>query len=119
MYNPDPMQPSSIGFCDGQYYYLLPDVVFSRVCRLYADQSITFPLNRQALFRQLKNEGVLLTDGKGKATRTKRIGSNVMRVLWVERSRVDDGAARFATSAGEQIHMDDMIPVEHDGDNPF
>lgn len=113
--NPGGTLPTSIGYCDQQYYYLFPDVVFARVCKLYSDQAVVFPLGKSALFKQLGSEGVLVPDGSGKATRTKRIGNSVMRLLWLERGRVDGNERRIAMPDGEQIGMS----VVADDENPF
>lgn len=113
--NPNATPPSSIGYCDQQYYYLFPDVVFARVCKLYSDQAVVFPLGKSALFKQLGSDGVLVADGSGKATRTKRIGNSVMRLLWLDRRSVDGNERRITMPSGEQIGMS----VVADDENPF
>lgn len=113
--NPNATPPSSIGYCDQQYYYLFPDVVFARVCKLYSDQAVVFPLGKSALFKQLGSDGVLVADGSGKATRTKRIGNSVMRLLWLDRRSVDGNERKITMPSGEQIGMS----VVADDENPF
>lgn len=108
--------PSTIGYCDQQYYYLLPDVVFSRVCRLYTDQGVSFPLGKRALFKQLKDEGILTVDSCGKAARPKRVTStSVLRLLWLDRAKVDGMKQVIENSRGEQMTM----TVVDDSDDPF
>ncbi len=104
--------PSMIGYCDQQYYYLLPDVIFSRVCKLFSDQAVTFPLGKRALFKQLKDEGVLVADGEGKTTKLKHLGTGVLRLLWLDRGRVDGLYTK--TAGGVQLTM-----VQEDENNPF
>lgn len=109
--------PSSIGYRDQQYYYLFPDVTFSRVCKLYSDQAMVFPLGKNALFRQLKNEGVIVPDSQGKCTRNKRVGVGNPRMLWIHREKLEGQEGRQPVTSGEQLQM---IPVRPDEvENPF
>lgn len=108
--------PSTIGYGDAQYYYLLPDVAFSRVCKLYVDQGVVFPLNKRALFKQLKEEKIVIPDKDGKTANVKRIGSRFMRLLWLDRGKVDGTAETIRTASGEQLTM---TVVDNDVDSPF
>lgn len=109
--------PSTIGYCDAQYYYLLPDVAYSRVARLYSDQGVTFPLGKRALFKQLKDEGILMCDSAtNKTTKPKRIGSNVLRLLWLDRVRVDKLSGKVVKAEEEQLSI---VEAQDDADNPF
>lgn len=105
---------STIGYCDQQYYYLLPDVTFSRVCRMYTDQGVVFPFGKRALFKALRDEGLLSADSDGKASRVKRIGANAMRLLWFDRARLEASQGLMEKS----VQMS-MTAVEDDEDNPF
>lgn len=115
--HPGATPPSSIGYCDQQYYYLLPDITFARVCKLYTDQAVTFPLGKAALYKQLRTEGVIVPDGNGNPTRPKRIGGGLQRLLWIERDKLDGGVVRIMTDSGEQISM--SVFTEDEVDNPF
>lgn len=88
-------------------------MIFSRVCKLFSDQAVTFPLGKRALFKQLKDEGVLVADGEGKTTKPKRLGNGVLRLLWLDRAKVD---GVMTASAGVQMTM---VPEDKDTDNPF
>ena len=109
--------PSTIGYCDSQYYYLMPDVVFARVCKLYAEQNVVYPLGKRALYKLLRDDGVLESDAADKSTRTKRIGDSVMRLLWIRRVRMD-GVTRVSSAASDAEQMT-LEVVEKDRDNPF
>lgn len=110
------VSPSTIGYGDAQYYYLLPDLVFSRVCRLYADQGVVFPLGKRALFKQLREEGYLTPDKDIQAAKVKRIGNRLIRLLWLDRGKLDGTTEKITTPTGEQLTM---TIVENDEDNPF
>ena len=103
--------PSTIGYCDAQYYYLLPDVAYSRVARLYSDQGVTFPLGKRALFKQL-----MCDSATNKTTKPKRIGSNVLRLLWLDRVRVDKLSGKVVKAEEEQLII---VEAQDDADNPF
>lgn len=91
-------------------------MVFSRVCRLYTDQGVSFPLGKRALFKQLKDEGILTVDSCGKAARPKRVTStSVLRLLWLDRAKVDGMKQVIENSRGEQMTM----TVVDDSDDPF
>lgn len=112
--NPETTMPNMIGYVDQQYYYLLPDVVFARVCRLFTDQGTTFPLNKRALWKMLKDAGYIVPDSEGKSTRVARIGGRMVRLLWLKRGMVE-GTAKITAPTGEQLTM---TAIE-DADNPF
>ena len=115
--NPAITPPSSIGYRDQHYYYLFPDVTFARVCKLYSDQARVFPLGKNALFRQLKNDGIIVPDSQGKCTRSKRIGVGNPRMLWIHRARLEGTDGKMPVQSGEQLGM---IPVDPgEVDNPF
>ena len=82
---------NGIGYCDGSYYYLLPDQAFARVSKLYKDQGSDFMLTKRGLYKQLKDDGLIELDADGKATRVKAIDGKSVRLLWVPRSRIDRG----------------------------
>ncbi len=112
--NPGAPKPNMIGYVDQQYYYLLPDVAFARVCRLFSDQGTTFPLNKRALWKMMKDAGYIVPDAEGKSTKSVRIGGRNLRLLWLRRGMVE-GTAKVTTPAGEQLIMDAV----DDEDNPF
>lgn len=100
-----------IGYADAQYYYLMPDLAYAKVCRLYQDQGVTFSLSKRALYKQMVGEALIEVDSEGKSAKGKRIGDKLLRLLWIRRSTLD------GTTAQEQVRMD-MVPVE-DPDDPF
>ena len=112
--NPEATLPNMIGYVDQQYYYLLPDVAFARVCRLFTDQGTTFPLNKRALWKMLKDAGYTVPDNEGKSTRLLRVGSRPVRLLWLKRGMVE-GTVKITTATGEQLTM----TAVDDAENPF
>lgn len=92
-----------IGYRDLEHYYISPEAAFSRVCRLYSDQGISFPVSARQLYKNLREEG-LITPGSDTPTRTKRIDGRVQRLLWIPRA-VLDGKAPTPPARNEQIKM--------------
>lgn len=101
-----------IGYCDAEYYYLLGDSSYGAVVRFYREQERLFPVNRNALCKELVAEGYIEDAGKGRAQKMKRIGSKTHRLLWIRRVWVD-GDKPFTP---KQQKMD-FTPVE-DGEIP-
>ena len=93
-----------IGYRDLEHYYISPEAAFSRVCRLYSDQGISFPVSARQLYKNLREEG-LITPGADTPTRTKRIDGRVQRLLWIPRA-VLDGKAPTPPRRDEQIKME-------------
>ncbi len=101
--------PGMIGYKDLEYYYISPEAAFSRVCRLYSDQGISFPISARQLYKQMKEEG-LITPGGDAPTRTKRLDGRVQRMLWIPRA-VLDGKAPPPPKRDEQMKMN-FVPVD-------
>lgn len=101
-----------IGYCDADYYYLLGDVSYGAVVRFYRDQERLFPVNRNALCKELVSEGYIEDTEKGRAQKMKRIGGKTHRLLWIRRVWVDGD--RPFTPIQQKM---DFTPVE-DGELP-
>lgn len=98
-----------IGYKDLEHYYISPEAAFSRVCRLYSDQGLSFPISARQLYKQMKEEG-LITPGADTPTRTKRVDGRVQRLLWIPRA-VLDGKAPPPPKRDEQMKMN-FVPVD-------
>lgn len=96
--------PGMIGYRDLEFYYISPEAAFSRICRLYSDQGIVFPVSARQLYKQLREEG-LIYPGTDTPTRTKRLDGRVQRLLWIPRA-VLDGKAPPPPPRNEQTRMD-------------
>lgn len=106
-----------IGYRDEEMYYLLPEVSYKEVAEMYVRQGLAFPLTRKGLYRQMKEDGLLLPDAAGqRTTKLKMIQGKGMRLLWVPRVYID------GTVEPEQVSMRDLekgfAPVD-DKENPF
>lgn len=78
-----------IGWMDANCYYLLPDVSYSAVFKMYSAQGILYPVSRTTLGRRLQEQGLIQPGTGGTATRAIRVGSRLVRVFIVSRSVID------------------------------
>lgn len=81
------------GYADEFNYYLMGETVYGAVVHFYRDQDRVFPASRAALFKQLRDQGIIQQVGSdGKTTKHKRTpdGKN-QRLLWIPRWRLDGG----------------------------
>lgn len=73
-----------IGYMDGSFYYLLPNVVFAQVSRLCREQGQEFPVSLKALYKHLRTDGILPGVGKEEnPTKVKWIDGKSVRLLWI------------------------------------
>lgn len=78
------------GYCDQNYYYLMAETAYGAVVHFYREQDRFFPFSRQALFKQLRDEGMIEIGRDGKATKVKRTpDGKTQRLLWIPRWRLD------------------------------
>ena len=92
-----------VGYCDTQNYYFLPDQLIGEVTRFYNNQNRLFPLTKNALFKIMKDDGVVeqWDERSGRTTRQKNINGRNYRYLWIPRWRIDG-----KQPAAEQVKMD-------------
>ena len=92
-----------VGYCDTQNYYFLPDQLIGEVTRFYNNQNRVFPLTKNALFKIMKDDGVVeqWDERSGRTTRQKNINGRNYRYLWIPRWRIDG-----KQPAAEQVKMD-------------
>ena len=89
-----------IGYFDQSYYYLLPSVAFGAVQRLCREQGVEFPVSLKALYKHLRNDGVLGAGDGENPTRNKWLDGRAVRLLWIPREAMDGPRAQQ-----EQLRM--------------
>ena len=90
-----------LGWSDHEHYYLIPETSYRVVSEFYAKKGEAFPLSARMLFRQMKEDGMLIAGGDGKNTRVKRIDGKNVRALWVPREKIDG-----AEPVNEQVKIE-------------
>lgn len=101
-----------IGYMDGDYYYLLPSVAFGAVSRLCREQGVEFPVSLKALYKHLREDGVLAGE---EPTRNRWIDGRAVRVMWIPREAMDGPKA-----AQQQLRMEAAGYTEVTGEElPF
>lgn len=107
-----------IGYKDNDYYYLLPEMAYRVVAKLYNDQGVAFPLQRLMLYKQMREDGLLTPDNAGNPTRGKCVDGQTQRVLWVPRVNIDGKPKQ----EDKQLRIDDIptdCTVVDGSDMPF
>ena len=104
-----PPNEKMIGYMDGEYYYLLPNVAFGAVQKLCREQGQEFPVSLKALYKHLRTDGVLKvrTQQDGNMTISKRIGNKTERVLWIPVSELNGPPAE-----AQQMKMTEVTDAE-------
>ena len=77
-----------VGYCDEQFYYFLPNKIYSEVNKACNVRNEFFPLSSQRLLRQLSAENISVSS-KGKNTLQKRIGNVNGKFLCIPRAIID------------------------------
>ena len=104
---------NGIGYSDSAYYYLLPDMAYTKVSKMYKDQGTEFIMTKRGLYKQLRDDGVIELDADGKTTKGKTIGGRTIRLLWIPRYRID--GSRPPAKSVEQASFTEV----QDGELPF
>lgn len=106
------------GYYDGLNYYMMGETLYGAVVHFYRDQDRVFPASRAALFKQLRDQGIIKQVGSdGKTTKHKRTpdGKN-QRLLWIPRWRLDGGKEPDPEAIQEKMEFTpvpaDEIPDE-------
>ena len=110
-----PPNEKMIGYMDGEYYYLLPNVAFGAVQKLCREQGQEFPVSLKALYKHLRTDGVLrLAEGEnGNPARKKRIGNRTERLLWIPVSELNGPPAEAQQQKMDMTQVDDVdLPDE-------
>ena len=104
-----------VGYMDTMNYYFLPDQLYGAVVKFYNEQNRLFPLSKNALFKIMRDDGVIeqWDTRDGKSTKIKRINGKNARYLWIPRWKVDGGPAPVPEAVQTKMQEVD------DPDNPF
>ena len=73
-----------VGWYDTDFLYLIPDAVYQGVARFCREAGEEFPVRRERIMRDLKQEKLTLADS-GRHTTTIKIGDKTRRVLSLSR----------------------------------
>ena len=77
-----------VGYFDEQFYYFLPNKIYSEVNKACAARNEFYPISSKQLLRQLSAEGISVSS-KGKNTLQKRIGNANGKFLCIPRAIID------------------------------
>lgn len=80
------------GYRDENNYYFIPSKIYAEVEKLFQQQSMSFPLSKNRIIRQLAVERISITNGN-KNTYSKRIGKNTGKYLCIPKNFIDEIAA--------------------------
>ena len=90
-----------VGWMDQEYYYFLPELIYTEVVKVQREQGTEFPVSRKALYKQLVADGYTARSGMADdVTRGKRLDGRTVRVLWIPRTKID------GVPDGEQVAME-------------
>ena len=100
------------GYCDEQNYYFLSEHAMGAVNKFYNDQNRLFPLSNRALFKAMREEGVIEQwDREGnRSGRIKRVDGRNVRCIWIPRWRIDGGNKPEPPT--KQLNMEGFRQVE-------
>lgn len=103
-----------IGYKDNSTYYLMPEMSYKEITKMYAEQGQAFPLSRKMLYKQMKEDGYLMADDTAKVnTKPKNINGKSQRLLWIPRVYIE-GEER-PTQLTMEAMKKGFVPVEDNG----
>lgn len=76
-----------VGCQDERFTYLLPLAAYGSVNEALRKTGRCFPISRPQLWKHLIEQGLIEPDLKGNPSRTKRIGNEVGKYIWLKRPR--------------------------------
>ena len=90
--SPDPMTIglSMVGYRDKDRLYLIPGVAYTAVAKQLNMAGTAFPVSKATLWKRAVEQGYVEPDGKGGASRTKRISKTSDRYVWFNLERLRD-----------------------------
>lgn len=105
------------GYADKDFYYLMGETVYGAVAEFYRKQDRIYPISRAALFKQLREQNIIMIGSDGKSTKVKRTpDGKTRRLLWIPRWRLDGGKPPEPPAHQEKMAFvpvaDDDIPDE-------
>lgn len=89
---PDPMATTmnAVGYRDEKHLYLIPGMAYSAVVSQLSKADTSFPVSKPTLWKRAVEQGYVDPDGKGNASRTKKIGKDTPRLVWFKLDRLRD-----------------------------
>lgn len=84
--------PGFIGWCDEQWFYLLPEVIYREVSAFCRAQGGHFPVTARTLWKHLEIEGMIFveqTGGEARRLVQKKISGKRYRVLQIRREALN------------------------------
>lgn len=77
-----------VGYRDTEFFYFLPSKIYGEVTKFFSQQNETFPLTKSMLFRQLRNEKILVPSGNDNTVQ-KRIEQKNGKYLCIPREFIE------------------------------
>ena len=77
-----------VGYRDTEFFYFLPSKIYGEVAKFFSQQNETFPLTKSMLFRQLRNEKILVPSGNDNTVQ-KRIEQKNGKYLCIPRGFIE------------------------------
>lgn len=78
-----------IGYRDDDYYYLIPQEVYTQVYKFYGESGYTFPASKTSLWKMFMDEGKVNPDAN-RIDKRKKINGKYTRYIWLRASVLDD-----------------------------
>lgn len=78
-----------IGYRDDDYYYLIPQEVYTQVYKFYGESGYTFPASKTSLWKMFMDEGKVSPDAS-RIDKRKKINGKYTRYIWLRASVLDD-----------------------------
>ena len=101
-----------IGYMDRDFYYLLPNAAFGMVSRMCREQGVEFPVSLRALYKHLKNDGIIsITGDSNSLAKAVRIDGGVKRVRVIPQREISGPAPEVRQVGMSEVSADD-IPEE-------
>ena len=97
---PDPIMDGmgAVGYRDKDYLYLIPGIAHSAVVKQLSMAGLGFPVSKATLWKRAAEQGFVEPDGKGNATRVKKIGGDTSRYVWLKLDKLhEDNLISFNT----------------------
>lgn len=91
-----------VGCRDEHFTYLLPMAAYGAVNEALRKTGRCFPISRPQLWKHLAERDLIETDPKGNPSRTKRIGNEAGKFIWLKQQR--DEQMSIAITEGGKYH---------------
>lgn len=78
-----------IGYRDDDYYYLIPQEVYTQVYKFYGESGYTFPASKTSLWKMFMDEGKVSPD-VSRIDKRKKINGKYTRYIWLRANVLDE-----------------------------